>query len=116
MELINSIEVWETKNKDKNIEDYLNYINLISINDEYDGNTNYVSLMTIHSAKGLEYDNVFLVGMSKGLFPSYRIFQSEVSKEKELELFEEERRLAYVAVTRQERNYFYLLQEVRYIV
>ncbi|UWV85296.1 UvrD-helicase domain-containing protein [Mycoplasmopsis felis] len=87
MELINSIEVWETKNKDKNIEDYLNYINLISINDEYDGNTNYVSLMTIHSAKGLEYDNVFLVGMSKGLFPSYRIFQSEVSKEKELELF-----------------------------
>ncbi|UWV83874.1 hypothetical protein NWE58_06390 [Mycoplasmopsis felis] len=106
MELINSIEVWETKNKDKNIEDYLNYINLISINDEYDGNTNYVALMTIHSAKGLEYDNVFLVGMSKGLFPSYRIFQSEVSKEKELELLEEERRLAYVAVTRQRKKLF----------
>ncbi|WP_322910641.1 ATP-dependent helicase [Mycoplasmopsis felis] len=106
MELINSIEVWETKNKDKNIEDYLNYINLISINDEYDGNTNYVTLMTIHSAKGLEYDNVFLVGMSKGLFPSYRIFQSEVSKEKELELLEEERRLAYVAVTRARKKLF----------
>ncbi|WAM04052.1 hypothetical protein ONA22_00970 [Mycoplasmopsis cynos] len=52
----------------KTIEDYLNMINLLSVTDEFHNETNYVTLMTIHSAKGLEYDNIFLVGLNKAFF------------------------------------------------
>lgn len=61
--------------------------------DEDKENQNYVRLMTIHSAKGLEFDNVFLIGAEEGLFPGYRARDSESD-------MEEERRLAYVAITR----------------
>ncbi|TDV23268.1 DNA helicase-2/ATP-dependent DNA helicase PcrA [Mycoplasmopsis mustelae] len=103
-ELINSIAIWETKNPDKKVEDYLNYINFLSVTDETDGNTNYVTLMTVHSAKGLEYDNIFLVGMSKGVFPTWRIYQDNSIAD--LDTLEEERRLAYVAVTRAKKRLF----------
>ncbi|MBN4084506.1 ATP-dependent helicase [Mycoplasma sp. CSL10166] len=102
-ELIASIKTWEEKNKEKKLADYLNYINLLSVTDDYEGNTNYVTLMTIHSAKGLEYDNVFLVGLSRGVFPSYRIIEKIDS---DPETFEEERRLAYVGITRARNNLF----------
>ncbi len=52
----------------------------------------YVSLMTVHAAKGLEFDNVFLVGMCENIFPNYRAYKVP-------EAMEEERRLAYVAIT-----------------
>lgn len=61
--------------------------------DEDKDNQNYVRLMTIHSAKGLEFDYVFLVGAEEGLFPGYRARDFEAD-------MEEERRLAYVAITR----------------
>ncbi|VEU64801.1 ATP-dependent helicase [Mycoplasmopsis cynos] len=110
-ELIKSIETWEKKNIGKTIEDYLNMINLLSVTDEFHNETNYVTLMTIHSAKGLEYDNIFLVGLNKGVFPSLRIFEEgdfiNNSKDKTTnELLEEERRLAYVAVTRAKKRLF----------
>jgi DNA helicase-2/ATP-dependent DNA helicase PcrA len=57
------------------------------------GQQDYVRLMTIHSAKGLEFRVVFLVGAEEGLFPGYRSMNSEAD-------LEEERRLAYVAITR----------------
>jgi len=62
-----------------------------------DSGNDAVTLMTIHSAKGLEYDNVFVIGMEEGLFPSSRSFDS-------IEDLEEERRLAYVAITRAKRR------------
>jgi DNA helicase-2/ATP-dependent DNA helicase PcrA len=66
--------------------------------DDKDENADKVSLMTIHAAKGLEFKNVFIVGMEEGLFPS---FFAESSRD-----IEEERRLFYVAITRAEENCF----------
>ena len=66
---------------------------LYSEMDEDRENQDYVRLMTIHSAKGLEFDLVFLVGAEEGLFPGYRAYEDQ-------EAIEEERRLAYVAITR----------------
>lgn len=58
-----------------------------------------VTLMTIHSAKGLEYDNIYVVGMEEGIFPGFRSMDS-------LEELEEERRLAYVAITRAKKHLY----------
>ena len=76
--------------KDKSLEEYLQEISLLTNTDKESKNT--VTLMTIHSAKGLEFPVVFVIGLSEGLFPSYK---AESQQEKE-----EERRLAYVAYTR----------------
>ena len=67
--------------------------------DEDDGGRDKVMLMTIHSAKGLEFDNVFLIGMEDGIFPSSRSLDNEDD-------MEEERRLAYVAVTRAKKQLY----------
>ena len=73
--------------------EFLEEISLVSDVEEYKNNTNVVTLMTIHSAKGLEFDNVFLIGMEEGLFPHANCLN-------DAEELEEERRLCYVAVTR----------------
>ncbi len=73
--------------------EFLESITLRSDADEYDEADDYVVMMTIHSAKGLEFPTVFLVGMEDGLFPSKRIDTMEDDTE-------EERRLCYVAITR----------------
>ncbi len=67
--------------------------------DEDDGGRDKVMLMTIHSAKGLEFDNVFLIGMEDGIFPGSRSLDNEDD-------MEEERRLAYVAVTRAKKQLY----------
>ncbi len=67
--------------------------------DESGEEENYVKLMTIHSAKGLEFDNVFVVGMEEGIFPGYRSLM-------EPGMIEEERRLAYVSITRARKKLF----------
>ncbi|WP_036452953.1 ATP-dependent helicase [Mycoplasma buteonis] len=112
-ELINSINTWEQKNPNKTVEDYLNTVALLSASDEYDNIPNYVSLMTVHSAKGLEYDNVFIVGMSEGIFPSIKainnnnnLFSDNDLSSNVADNLEEERRLAYVAVTRARKKLF----------
>ncbi|MEA4206172.1 3'-5' exonuclease [Mycoplasma sp. 1199] len=113
-ELINSIQNWESNNPDKSAIDYLNEVGLTSIEDEYDNLSNYVSLMTIHSAKGLEFDNVFVIGMSEGVFPNKRALDREKNKkqssspliDKYNDTLEDERRLAYVAVTRAKQRLF----------
>ncbi|MDR2457200.1 MAG: UvrD-helicase domain-containing protein [Clostridiales Family XIII bacterium] len=81
-------------NKDFTLENFLEEISLIQDQDDYDSNKDRVSLMTVHSAKGLEFKIVFVVGMEEGLFPL--IHNSTAAYEK----IEEERRLFYVAMTR----------------
>lgn len=77
--------------------EFLEEISLVSDVEEYKNNTNVVTLMTIHSAKGLEFDNVFLIGMEEGLFPHANCLNDN-------EEIEEERRLCYVAVTRAKKR------------
>lgn len=91
----------ETKNIDTLeglLDAYLENAALYSAGDEEDGDNN-VKLMSIHSAKGLEFGAVFLVGAEEGVFPSYKCLTTESE-------LEEERRLMYVAVTRAKRNLF----------
>lgn len=69
---------------------------LVADIDSLDEGSDYVVLMTLHSAKGLEFPKVYLAGMEDGLFPSYMSITSDSSSED----LEEERRLAYVGITR----------------
>ncbi|MBQ6250131.1 ATP-dependent helicase [Ruminococcus sp.] len=78
---------------------FLEEVALYTEADRDDGSDDKVTLMTIHSAKGLEYDNIFVVGMDDGIFPSSRSFDSEDD-------MEEERRLAYVAITRAKKRLY----------
>lgn len=87
-----------TKNFEENngvvsLEDFLMEISLVSDTEEHKNNNDVVTLMTIHSAKGLEFDHVFIIGLEEGLFPHMNSLDSP-------DEIEEERRLCYVAVTR----------------
>ena len=77
----------------ENLEDFLLEISLISDVEEYKDDPNRISLMTVHSVKGLEFNHVFVVGMEEGIFPH----MNSLMENSELE---EERRLCYVAITR----------------
>lgn len=91
-EFINSSYEYEKNNPDLTIKDYLENLSLLSDHDKSEQKDDAVSLMTVHSAKGLEFDVCFLVGSNEGIFPSSRsIDENNV---------EEERRLFYVAITR----------------
>mgnify|MGYP004621419979 FL=1 len=91
---------FEKEMSENSLAEFLESITLTSDVDGMDENEDSVTLMTLHSAKGLEFPVVFLVGMEEGLFPSYR----SIGEEKELQ---EERRLAYVGITRA-KQYLYL--------
>jgi len=78
---------------------FLEEVALFSEADRDAGTDDKVTLMTVHSAKGLEYENVFVIGMDDGIFPSSRSFDSEAD-------MEEERRLAYVAITRAKKRLY----------
>lgn len=90
---------FEQKSEDQSLEAFLAGISLISDLDTYQEKENAVVLMTLHSAKGLEYPVVFLAGMEEGIFPS---FQSTIDETK----IEEERRLCYVGITRAMQKLF----------
>ena len=91
-ELARAMEEYET------LGDFLEHVSLVMDNDKAD-DADKVTIMTIHAAKGLEFDNVFLVGWEEGVFPSQRALD-----EGGLASLEEERRLAYVAITRARRR------------
>lgn len=78
------------------LEEFLNEISLVSDITEYKDNE-AITLMTIHSAKGLEFSNVFIVGLEESIFPHFNSFESNDS-------LEEERRLCYVAITRAKKR------------
>ena len=79
--------------------DFLEQVSLVSEQDEYDEEDPGVTMMTLHNAKGLEFDVVFMAGMEDGVFPHYR----SMTDSGELE---EERRLAYVGVTRARKRLY----------
>ena len=85
------------------ITDFLNEISLVSDIADHQDSNDKVSLMTIHSVKGLEFDNVFIVGMEEGLFPHYNAIN-----EGTVAAIEEERRLCYVAITRAKKRLWML--------
>jgi len=78
---------------------FLEEVALVADIDSLDENSDYVVLMTLHSAKGLEFPEVYLVGMEDGIFPSYMTLQADDPSE-----IEEERRLCYVGITRAMEN------------
>lgn len=95
---ISSIASYEAENPDSDLEDYLASVSLMSDVDKTEESKSGVNLMTIHSAKGLEYKTIFLTGVEEGLFPSrFSIDEDNV---------EEERRLFYVALTRAKDNLY----------
>ncbi len=97
-ELINSVDQFSKDNPTALLKDYLSQVSLYTDLDAMD-NGNYVILATIHSVKGLEFNNVFICGLEDNILPTARSFKSSND-------FEEERRLMYVAITRaKERLY-----------
>lgn len=98
-ELILAVQEFEENNEDKSITAFLEYVALITDIDLYKGEEDVVTVMTLHSAKGLEFPVVFITGFEEGIFPHSRSLNSE-------EELEEERRLCYVGMTRaKERLY-----------
>ena len=112
-EMMNGInDFCDTRKEEGNdhvfLTDYLSEISLLSDQDEEkDEDTPKVTLMTIHSAKGLEFPNVFVVGLEDGLFPSMMSGES-------MRQLEEERRLFYVAITRAQEHCFLSYAKSRY--
>ena len=90
---------FEEEEAENGLSQFLEGITLSSDIDDLDEDADYVTLMTLHSAKGLEFPVVFLVGMEEGIFPGYK----SISEPKELE---EERRLCYVGITRAKEYLF----------
>ena len=91
---------FEDESADNTLAEFLESITLTSDIDEMQDEENSVTLMTLHSAKGLEFPVVFLVGMEEGIFPGYK----SIGEPRELE---EERRLFYVGITRAKKNAFF---------
>ncbi len=90
-------KAFEEKNGIVSLEDFLTEISLVSDVTEHREDNDVVTLMTVHSAKGLEFENVFLIGMEEGVFPHSNSFFDD-------EALEEERRLCYVAITRAKKK------------
>ncbi len=99
-ELANNLLRFSKENEDATLNDFLQEVALMTDIDNYNAESESVVMMTIHSAKGLEFPTVFLVGMEESIFPSD---MSSMSGEAEIE---EERRLAYVAVTRAKKQLY----------
>ncbi len=106
-ELINSIAEFSKEKKGATIDDFLADVSLISGADAYEEDENFVTLMTIHSSKGLEFPVIFISGCEEDIFPLNKKFDSDSQ-------IEEERRLFYVAVTRAERKVILSYARSRY--
>lgn len=94
-ELISKIVTYEESTDEPSLSGFLEEVALVADIDSLDEDSNHVVLMTLHSAKGLEFPNVYLAGMEDGIFPSYMTITSDDPTE-----IEEERRLCYVGITR----------------
>ena len=101
LEILNSIDEFMDRKPEASISDFLEEISLLTDIDEWNTDENYVTMMTVHSSKGLEFPVVFLTGLEDGLFPL-----SIALNEKDI--MEEERRLFYVALTRSQEMVYLL--------
>ena len=99
---------FEEESADRSLEEFLEGITLSSDLDNVEETDDSVTLMTLHSAKGLEFPVVFLIGMEEGIFPGYK----SIGEQKELE---EERRLCYVGITRAKKNLYFTCAKQRTI-
>lgn len=108
-ELLSAVSEYNDSSEKPSLEGFLQQVSLVMDIDTYDDKKNAVTLMTMHSAKGLEYPVVFITGLEDGIFP----LSSSTETQEEME---EERRLFYVAVTRAMRKLYlsYALQRYRY--
>ena len=98
-ELMSAVTEFEQKSEDKSLFAFLENVALVTELDNQEDTPHFVTMMTLHSAKGLEYDAVFMSGMEEGIFPSARALQED-------DRIEEERRLCYVGVTRARKQLF----------
>ncbi len=105
MEFLGAVQEFENLSDDKTLEAYMENVALVTDLDMEKEQANYVTLMTLHSAKGLEYDAVFICGLEDGILPSRRAIEED-------DRLEEERRLLYVGMTRAKR-YLYLSLAMR---
>lgn len=94
-ELISKVVAYEEGEENPTLSGFLEEVALVADIDDLQEGNDYVVLMTLHSAKGLEFPNVYLVGMEDGIFPSYMTITADDPAE-----IEEERRLCYVGITR----------------
>lgn len=108
-ELLNTITKYEEDNgTNATLSGFLEEVSLFSDIDNYDENSDAVTLMTLHASKGLEFPTVFLPGVEEGIFPSVRAINND-------DELEEERRLAYVGITRCKENLYILNSDSRMI-
>lgn len=106
-ELLSNIVRYEKEaGKDATLSGFLEEVSLMSDIDNYDENSDAVSMMTLHAAKGLEFPTVFLPGFEEGIFPGMK---SSINNDD----IEEERRLAYVGITRSRKNLYILNSDSR---
>ncbi|MGN0467602.1 MAG: ATP-dependent helicase [Acutalibacteraceae bacterium] len=107
-ELLTNLVTYETENEEATLSGFLEEVALMTDIDNYNAQSDAVVLMTLHSAKGLEFPVVFIPGMEEGIFPGMQSMYSE-------EEVEEERRLAYVGITRAKKKLYLLNANVRMI-
>ncbi len=105
-ELVSDAVDFEKSNEDKSLSAYLEKVSLVQDTDKLQEEEDTIVLMTVHSAKGLEFPVVFMVGMENGIFPGVASFDSESE-------MEESRRLCYVGITRAKEQLFMTSAEVR---
>ena len=98
-ELVNKAVAYWEKAEEPSLDEFLEEVALVADVDQLDQSEARVTLMTLHSAKGLEFENVYLSGMEDGLFPSYMTIISDDRSD-----LEEERRLCYVGITRAKKH------------
>lgn len=104
-ELKSYIASYESETEEPTLSGFLEDVSLYSDLDAIDGESDFVVLMTVHSAKGLEFENVYIVGFEENIFPSSRsVGEGDI---------DEERRLAYVAITRAKRRLYLVTAEER---
>ena len=106
-EFINSVDEYCRLNEGASLTDYLNQVTLSTDTDEMD-DSNYVTVATIHSVKGLEFTGVFICGLEENVLPISRAVDND-------EEMEEERRLTYVAITRAKRRLWLTRSKSRYL-
>ena len=98
-ELLSKVVAYESEHEEATLSGFLEEVALVADIDNVDEEQDRVLLMTLHSAKGLEFSHVYLAGMEDGIFPSYMTITADDSSE-----LEEERRLAYVGITRAKKD------------